>query len=118
MTEPEIVHANGPAPTLSLGKRIAAIPAGHKSKFVVLALWIVAIFALGPLAGKLSDEEDNNSVQWLPASAESTTVNELLPEFPAGQTSPAVVVYYRDSGLTAEDQATVEADRQALAGLF
>jgi RND superfamily putative drug exporter len=116
MTEPEIVQT--PNPTPSLGKRIAAIPAGRRSKFVVLAVWIVAIFALGPLAGKLSDEEDNNSVAWLPASAESTTVNELLPEFPAGQTSPAVVVYYRESGLTADDQAKVETDRQVLAGIF
>jgi RND superfamily putative drug exporter len=55
--------------------RLAALPCGKVSKWIVLALWIVAVaVSFGP-AGKLTGAQDNDAVSWLPGNAESTEVS-------------------------------------------
>ena len=51
---------------------VAAFVAGRRSKFVVLALWIVTIGALGPFIGKFEDAQETEPSSFLPADAEST----------------------------------------------
>src|SRR5688572_19339495 len=113
-------HSRRPAEQMPAGllTRLAAIPCGRRAKWLVLVFWLVVVAAVSPVAGKLTDVEENDAAAWLPGSAESLQVNELQSDFPGGETLTAVIVYHRDGGLTAEDQAKIEADRQALTAQF
>ncbi|MFI8454999.1 MMPL family transporter [Kitasatospora sp. NPDC085464] len=91
-------------------RKLAALPCGHRSKWVVLALWLVLLVALGPLAGKLMGAEDNQASSWLPGSAESTLVLDEQRAFQPVDTAQAVVVYQRPSGITPADQAEAARD--------
>jgi RND superfamily putative drug exporter len=84
---------------------------GRRGKWITLILWIAVIVAVTPLAGKLGDVEENDAAAWLPESAESLQVEQMLDTFDTDETTDAVIVYHRDGGLTAADQATIEADR-------
>ncbi|WP_031072950.1 MMPL family transporter, partial [Streptomyces sp. NRRL WC-3742] len=96
---------------MSPTRKLAALPCGRRSKWVVLALWLVLLVALGPLAGKLMGAEDNQASSWLPGKAESTQVLDEQRAFQPVDTAQAVVVYERASGITPEDRA--EATREA-----
>ncbi|MFF2079352.1 MMPL family transporter [Kitasatospora sp. NPDC058162] len=97
---------------MSTTRKLAALPCGHRSKWVVLALWLVLLIALGPLAGKLMGAEDNQASSWLPGSAESTRVLNEQRAFQPVDTAQAVVVYQRTDGITPDDRA--EAAREAV----
>jgi RND superfamily putative drug exporter len=82
---------------------------------VVLAAWLVVIFAVFPLGSKLSDKTTDDTESFLPASAESTeVVRQLDHEFPQGETDQAIVVYKRDAGLTPADRRKIAADQLAI----
>src|SRR6266511_837868 len=97
--------------------RIARLPAGRRTKWVVLAFWIVVFAAAGPLAGKLNSAQQNDSSAWLPNNAESTQVVDLAKQFTPSDVFPALVVYERADGVTQADQAKVAADVQRFAGV-
>ncbi|GAB7187415.1 MMPL family transporter [Kitasatospora sp. Ki12] len=97
---------------MSPTRKLAALPCGRRSKWVVLALWLVLLVALGPLAGKLMGAEDNQASSWLPGNAESTQVLDEQRTFQPVDTAQAVVVYQRAGGITPADRA--EATRQAV----
>jgi len=88
---------------------VAHLVCGRRAKWVVVAVWIVLLVALGPLARKLSGAEKNDAASWLPGSAESTKVLDLQKKF-VPQSSPAVVVFTRDGGLTTTDFRQIEAN--------
>ncbi|MFF2043550.1 MMPL family transporter [Kitasatospora sp. NPDC058170] len=96
-------------------RRLAALPCGRRSKWVVLALWLVLLVVAGPLAGKLTDAEDNQASSWLPGNAESTQVLNEQRAFQPVDTAQAVVVYQRDSGITIADRAEAARDAAAFA---
>jgi RND superfamily putative drug exporter len=88
--------------------RLAALPCGKVSKWIVLALWIVAIgVSFGP-ASKLTGAQENDAVSWLPGNAESTEVLKASAQFSSPDEIPAVLVYVRDSGITSADQQAVK----------
>jgi putative drug exporter of the RND superfamily len=96
-------------------RRLASIVTGRRSKWVILAVWIVAVFAVFPLGSKLSDKTTDDTQSFLPASAESTEVVKSLDnDFDQGETDDAIVVYQRDGGLTAADQQKIRADAQKI----
>ena len=74
-----------------------------------------------PLGSKLADETEDDTASYLPESAESTEVVNILDrEFAAGETTIGLIVYQREGGLTAADRrviaaqaAEIEAGRQA-----
>jgi RND superfamily putative drug exporter len=74
---------------------------------VVLAVWLGVLFAAFGAASKLTGAQDNNAVSWLPGDAESTAVLQETAKFYSTDEIPAVLVYERTSGITAEDQAAV-----------
>jgi putative drug exporter of the RND superfamily len=88
--------------------------AGRRAKWVVFAIWFVAIFiAAGPaeLPSRFEDAENNEATSYLPESAESTHALAATEELQKGEIAPAVIVYRRDSGkLTAADFRTIEED--------
>ncbi|GAB7107060.1 MMPL family transporter [Streptomyces phaeofaciens JCM 4814] len=92
---------------------IAHLVCGRRAKWLVLGLWLVLLFLTAPFAQKLTDAQDNDAASWLPGSAESTQVLEISKDFRPEQI-PAVVVYARDSGLTAQDRAAITADAAQL----
>ncbi|WP_405641941.1 MMPL family transporter [Streptomyces sp. NBC_00019] len=92
---------------------IGHLVCGRRAKWVVLALWVVGLFLTAPFAQKLTDAQDNDAASWLPGSAESTQVLKLSEDFRPEQI-PAVVVYARPDGLTAQDRAQIEEDARQL----
>ena len=97
--------------------RIAALPCGRRTKYLVLIFWLIVIGLTGPLAGKLMGAEKNDASAYLPASAESTQELNLQSRFVVKNLNPAVVVYTRQSGLTAADLRKAAADARRFATL-
>ena len=97
-------------------RRIAALPCGRWTKWMVLAFWIAVFAVAGPLAGKLNSAQQNDASAWLPNNAESTQVVELAKRFAPSDIFPALVVYERPDGpVTAADQAKAAADARRFA---
>ena len=82
----------------ALFKRLS--PGDRLGKGIVLALWILLVAVLGPLAGKLGEVEEAGPNSFLPRSAESAEVNVLLEKFRDDDLMPAIVVYTGDRRLT------------------
>jgi RND superfamily putative drug exporter len=96
---------------------IARLVCGRWTKWIVVALWLVLLMVGGPLAGKLSSVQKNDTAEWLPSNAEATQVFELQKKFQTVETSPAVIVYERQSGITEADTAKATDDARKLAGV-
>ena len=95
------------------------LAAGRRAKWIVFAVWFVAIFiAAGPanLPGKFEDAESNEATSYLPGSAESTKALNATESLQKGEIAPAVIVYSRESGLTDADLGTIVEDVEAMAG--
>jgi RND superfamily putative drug exporter len=83
----------------------------------VLVFWLVIVAVAGPLSGKLTGAEKNDSSAWLPPKAESTLVLNLRSTVVSPNVYPAVMVYERPSGLTPADLAKARADVAAFGGI-
>jgi putative drug exporter of the RND superfamily len=100
------------------GRRLATIPAGRRSKWVVLGFWVVVFAVAGPLSAKLNSAQQNDASSWLPQNAESTQVVELAKQFAPSDIFPALVVYERpDGAITPTDRAKATADIQRFAAV-
>jgi RND superfamily putative drug exporter len=92
---------------------LASFVCGRRTKWVVIALWILGVAALAPLASKVADVTNDETASFLPADADSTRVQELLKDrFPGGETSIGLIVYRREGGLTDADKARIASDAQ------
>ena len=76
---------------------------------VLILIWFGLFGAGGASFGQISAVSKNDLVQQLPASADATQVQALQSEFRGTATIPAVIVFQRDGGLTAADQAAIDA---------
>jgi RND superfamily putative drug exporter len=90
---------------------------GRRTKYIVVVFWILAVAALGGLAGKLQGAEKNDASAYLPSSAESTQELNEQNLFQSKDLNPALVVYVRDSGVTAADMRKAVADARYFASL-
>src|SRR5215467_10942764 len=97
--------------------KIAEIPAGSWTKWVVVGFWVVVLVLAFPLSKKLTGAEKNDQKNWVPASAESTKVLDVQSRFQSPNVYTGVVVYVRPSGLTAADRAKAAADARRFAGV-
>jgi len=91
--------------------------AGRRAKWIVFAIWFIAILiAAGPadLPGKFEEAENNEASSYLPGDAESTAALEATDELQDGELAPAVVLFRRESGLTAADRRTLVEDVKAM----
>ncbi|MFJ7178795.1 MMPL family transporter [Streptomyces massasporeus] len=92
---------------------VAHLVCGRRAKWLVLVFWVVVLFIAAPFAMKLTDAQDNDAASWLPGTAESTQVLQISEDFRPEQI-PAVVIYARESGLTAQDRAVIAEDVRQL----
>jgi putative drug exporter of the RND superfamily len=95
-------------------QRIGEAFIGRRVKWLVLGVW-VALAGLFPIAAKLQSIENDDVVNYLPETAQSTRVQQLLKQFPAGQTSAAAVVYVRLGRLREADLDRIRADQEDVA---
>ena len=96
-------------------RTFASFVSGRRSRWVVLALWIALVAALGPLAGKFEGAQKNDQASFLPGSAESVRVLEAERGFGDGRPTVAAVVLRNPDGLTPADRRAVERVRAKLA---
>jgi RND superfamily putative drug exporter len=91
--------------------RMARMPCGRWTKWIVLVFWLVIIGVASPLAGKLTGAQKNDASSWLPKNAESTQVVNLSERFRPSDVFPALIVYDRGGApVTAADQAKATGD--------
>jgi RND superfamily putative drug exporter len=87
--------------------RITHFAVGPRSRWVVIAAWVVLAFGLGWLQPKLQTKAADESETFRARGAESTRVHELLRNtFPEGRWSTAVVAY-----VSKEDAIQAHAER-------
>lgn len=93
-------------------RQIAGRLTGPVSKWVVVAVWVLALMVAGPLAGKLSEVQNNEQSSWLPQSAESTQALERMDAFQSPNVFPTVLVYEARGGqpLGADALAAIKGD--------
>jgi RND superfamily putative drug exporter len=89
--------------------RLIPFAAGRRSKFLVLALAVLAAAALASQAGKLDRVVTSELADTLPADSDSVRALALAERFPSANASPAVVVFSRRGGLTRADRAVIRA---------
>lgn len=97
--------AQDPNPDSPPRRRTRRIIAG-----AVIGAWVVIMVIAFPFAGKLGDVQRDRTVDYLPASAQSTQVAELARELPGGDSSDLVIVYHRGGRLTPADRSAAGQD--------
>ena len=65
---------------------------------VLVVIWLAVAGLGGPTFGKIAEVSTNDQAGFLPASAESTEVNELSADFRDSENIPAIIVIEKDSG--------------------
>jgi RND superfamily putative drug exporter len=94
---------------------LASVVTGRRAKWLTVALWVAVAIALMPLGGKLADETEDDTASYLPESAESTEVVNILDrQFAAGETTIGLIVYQREGGLTAGDRRVIARDAEEI----
>src|SRR5436190_23260995 len=96
--------------------RFLTLAAGRRAKWIVAGIWLVVfLVTIGAnLPGKFADNEKNESSSFLPAGVESTKELTQSEHLQQGEQAPIVIVYRRESGLTAADRARIASNRAAL----
>jgi putative drug exporter of the RND superfamily len=92
-------------------------PAGRRAKWIVFAVWFLAIFGavgMAELPTKFEEAENNEATSYLPGDAESTKALDATETLQNGEIASAVIVYRNDSGLTAANFGQIEADIAAM----
>jgi putative drug exporter of the RND superfamily len=92
-------------------REIAGKLTGRWTKWFMLGFWVVVFVVASVPASKLTDVQDNDTVNWLPGSAESTQAFQKLDLFQNPDAADTVVVYLNPDGITAADKAKIEADK-------
>ncbi|OJU87832.1 hypothetical protein BGO17_02515 [Candidatus Saccharibacteria bacterium 49-20] len=82
---------------------------------LLIGVWFAVGGIGGPYFGKIGDVASNDQSTFLPASAESTKVNEELKKFQDSSTIPAIIVFSDDSA--ALDAQVITAITKATAPL-
>jgi len=102
---------------MSKARALLRLPGGRRTKWAVLAFWLIVVALAAPLSGKLTGAEKNDAQSWLPPKAESTQVLNLQASYQSPNVFAAVVVYSRPSGLTPADRAKAAQDAAKFAGV-
>ncbi|HST65109.1 MAG TPA: MMPL family transporter [Mycobacteriales bacterium] len=88
-------------------------PARARRRWIVaglLLLWLLILVVAGPFSGRLAEVSTNDNAAFLPATAESTEVNALQQRFVDQDTTPGILVWERQTGITDSDLTSIKAD--------
>jgi uncharacterized membrane protein YdfJ with MMPL/SSD domain len=85
--------------------RITDFSSSPRGKWIVIAIWLLLAVVIVPLAPSLSDVTNNDSSTFLPDGAETTEVDRIVEERFPSDTTPAIVVFRNQEGLTDEQKA-------------
>ena len=76
--------------------------------FALLAIaFLLVAGPLGSAGSKLADVQRNDATAYLPAGAEATGVSDRYQKFTGIESTTAILVYQRASGLTKQDQINI-----------
>jgi RND superfamily putative drug exporter len=91
---------------------IFAAVVGPRAKWLVFAVWFLVIFGASAagIQEKYTDAQENESTSFLPGDAESTKALLATEDLQGGELAPAVILYRRESGLTAADKQKIVDD--------
>ncbi|MGW8885790.1 MMPL family transporter [Streptomyces sp. NPDC055749] len=92
---------------------VAWLICGPRTKWLMVALWLVVFVVAAPLAQKLTGAQDNDATSWLPSNAESTQVLESSKDF-RPEIITTIIVYAREDGLTRQDLSRIAEDTREL----
>src|SRR3954465_1032103 len=98
-------------------RALAKVVSGRRSKWVVIAAWVVLLAALAPQGTTLSKvtTDETATAESLPSDSQSAEVAKTLRDrFPDGDPLLALAVYRRATGLTSADNAKIAADAEAI----
>jgi putative drug exporter of the RND superfamily len=99
-------------------RQLAGRLTGPRTKWLVLAAWIVVMVVAAPFAGKLTDVQNNETASWLPGNAESTRALEELEPFQDSNDIPTAIVYEAQDGtLTDAQLSTISGQLQDLSAI-
>jgi RND superfamily putative drug exporter len=93
---------------------LSRIPTGRRTKFLVIAAWVVVLVATGKSSVDLTKAQKSDPADYIAKNAEASRARRESVRFPAGRLTPAAVVYRRNGGLTASDRRTIAAERVGL----
>lgn len=88
--------------------RLTDFSSSPKGKWIVIAIWVVLAAVVIPLSPTLADVTDNSSANFLPDGTESTQVQQLVDERFPSSTTPAIVVFRSDDGLSDDERAIAD----------
>jgi putative drug exporter of the RND superfamily len=92
----------------SLFTKWGHIVAGRVTKWVTLIVWVLAAALLSAIGPNLNQQENNNAAT-LPPSAQSVQAEKRIKQsFPNENRDTAIIVWYRQGGLTSGDIAQVK----------
>lgn len=88
--------------------KIASGVGGKKGRFITLGIWIIAIIILQFFFPKAADYKDD-AAKDLPNSEPSVVAQKLIDDKFAGTDGvPALITWYRSTGLTNEDLVNIQ----------
>lgn len=109
MSQPEQIQRDQITPEPNLTSRSKRARIATWSAVGVAIVWLLIGSWAGPLAGSLSQVQENDNAAFLPASAESTLVSEEQAAFADSESLPTLVVISKpdDAQFTPADQGVV-----------
>ncbi|MCQ6561052.1 MMPL family transporter [Paenibacillus mendelii] len=95
-------------------EKFAQAVGGNKGKWITLAVWLVLVALLNVLLPQANSQEDNTMSNF--DSSKPSVQAEMLAEeqFPSGSGFPALLTWYRQSGITDEDLSNIQKLSQEL----
>jgi len=81
---------------------------------VVFGIWLGVASQGGPTFGTISEVTNNDQSSYLPATAESTTAQNLQKSFFGSDTVPAILLYTGTAAIDPAQQAAVAANARAI----
>ena len=88
--------------------RITDFSGSSRGKWIVVVLWLVIAGVSISLTPMLSDSTSNDSLLFLPESAESKRAAEMVREKFSSDGTPAIIVFRNENGLSEQDFAAGE----------
>ncbi|MCB0918293.1 MAG: MMPL family transporter [Actinobacteria bacterium] len=83
----------------------------------IVVVWIFVGGPLGSFTGQLASVQENDSLSFLPTSAESTEVAKIESEFQTSDAIPAIIVYEYPAEQSQQVLGAIAADKQQIEAL-